>query len=253
MDGAKKLTGLELDNYQYPLADVSHLSEEEKKELFKRGMCIPKQLKSDDEFERWVSLYALREAQDPYAFSSEGEQVCLDENEKEHLMVDTASYHRAMWYHKKRFSAWAKEELQPLIDELVEAAKTAPQYDWRFLYELEYYKLRCMRAYFSHSLIVDGNGNFGFNKWIDLCILLLQHIKENGIHITENQLQHMNIRNVKDIVRPSLMSNYMDVHSSVSNRFQKDQRAIYERDIYIRKMERLYYKIRLNKLREWWE
>ena len=44
MDGAKKLTGLELDNYQYPLADVSHLSEEEKKELFKRGMCIPKQL-----------------------------------------------------------------------------------------------------------------------------------------------------------------------------------------------------------------
>ena len=56
-------------------------------------------------------------------------------------MVDTASYHRAMWYHKKRFSAWAKEELQPLIDELVEAAKTAPQYDWRFLYELEYYKL----------------------------------------------------------------------------------------------------------------
>ena len=253
MDGAKKLTGLELDNYQYPLADVSHLSEEEKKELFKRGMCIPKQLKSDDEFEQWVSLYALREAQDPYAFSSEGEQVCLDENEKEHLMVDTASYHRAMWYHKKRFSAWAKEELQPLIDELVEAAKTAPQYDWRFLYELEYYKLRCMRAYFSHSLIVDGNGNFGFNKWIDLCILLLQHIKENGIHITENQLQHMNIRNVKDIVRPSLMSNYMDVHSSVSNRFQKDQRAIYERDIYIRKMERLYYKIRLNKLREWWE
>lgn len=97
MDGAKKLTGLELDNYQYPLADVSHLSEEEKKELFKRGMCIPKQLKSDDEFEQWVSLYALREAQDPYAFSSEGEQVCLDENEKEHLMVDTASYHRAMW------------------------------------------------------------------------------------------------------------------------------------------------------------
>lgn len=56
MDGAKKLTGLELDNYQYPLADVSHLSEEEKKELFKRGMCIPKQLKSDDEFEQWVSL-----------------------------------------------------------------------------------------------------------------------------------------------------------------------------------------------------
>ena len=54
MDGAKKLTGLELDNYQYPLADVSHLSEEEKKELFKRGMCIPKQLKSDDEFEQWV-------------------------------------------------------------------------------------------------------------------------------------------------------------------------------------------------------
>ena len=89
-----------------------------------------------------------------------------------------------------------------MVDELVEAAKTAPQYDGCFLYELEYYKLRCMRAYFSHSLIADENGNFGFNKWIDICLLLLQHIKENGMHITESQLQHMNIRNVKDIVKP---------------------------------------------------
>lgn len=78
-----------------------------------------------------------------------------------------------------------------------------------------------MRAYFSHSLIADENGNFGFNKWIDICLLLLQHIKENGMHITESQLQHMNIRNVKDIVKPSLLGNYMDVCSSVNDRFQK--------------------------------
>lgn len=73
------------------------------------------------------------------------------------------------------------------------------------------------------------------------------------MHITESQLQHMNIRNVKDIVKPSLLGNYMDVCSSVNDRFQKDRRAVYGRDIYIRKMERLYYRIRLHKLREWYE
>lgn len=51
MNEFKILSGLELVNYRYPLTDVSHLSEEEKKELLKRGMRIPKQLKSDGEFE----------------------------------------------------------------------------------------------------------------------------------------------------------------------------------------------------------
>lgn len=121
MNEFKILSGLELVNYRYPLTDVSHLSEEEKKELLKRGMRIPKQLKSDGEFEQWVALYALWEAEDPYVFTSEGEQVCLDENEKEQLLMDTVSYQRAMWYHKnvstlglkRDYSLWLMSWLKP--------------------------------------------------------------------------------------------------------------------------------------------
>lgn len=251
MDESKALVGLEEDNYQYPLADVSHLSEKEKYELRIKGMRIPKELKSDEEFEQWVTVYALWEAEDTFVYTFKG-KIRLKEDEIKRFIMDTASYERAMWYYKKRFNSLAKEELQPLVDELVEVAKTAPQYDWCFLYELEYRKLRCMRAYFSHSSIADKNGHFGFNRWIDICIFLLQHIKENGIHFSENQLQQMNIRNVKDIVKPSLLNNYLDVCSSDCDESEKDRREIYGRDIYIRKMERLYYKIRLYKLREWW-
>ena len=42
MDKPKELTGLDSDNYDYPLADVSHLSEKEKQDLLRRGMHIPK-------------------------------------------------------------------------------------------------------------------------------------------------------------------------------------------------------------------
>ena len=58
MDKPKELTGLDSDNYDYPLADVSHLSEKEKQDLLRRGMHIPKELHSDEEFEQWVTLFA---------------------------------------------------------------------------------------------------------------------------------------------------------------------------------------------------
>ena len=58
MDNPKELTGLDPGNYDYPLADVSHLSEKEKKDLLRRGMRIPKELHSDEEFEQWVTLFA---------------------------------------------------------------------------------------------------------------------------------------------------------------------------------------------------
>lgn len=51
MDESKTLVGLDQDDYTYPLADVSSLTDEEKNELLRRGMRIPKELKSDEEFE----------------------------------------------------------------------------------------------------------------------------------------------------------------------------------------------------------
>ena len=58
MDEPKTLSGINQDSYDYPLADVSHLSEEEKKDLLRRGMRMPKELHSDEEFEQWVTVFA---------------------------------------------------------------------------------------------------------------------------------------------------------------------------------------------------
>lgn len=35
------------------------------------------------------------------------------------------------------------------------------------------------------------NGNFGFNRWIDICFCLLQHIKDNGLHISQQQIERI--------------------------------------------------------------
>lgn len=56
-DYPKALISLNRKDYSYPLADVSTLSEEEQNDLLRRGLRIPKQLKFDEEFEKWVSLY----------------------------------------------------------------------------------------------------------------------------------------------------------------------------------------------------
>ena len=96
----------------------------------------------------------------------------------------------------------------PLVDELTEHAANDPQYDWQYLYALEYAKLRCMRAYFSHSLIADEDGNFGFNRWIDTCVNLLQYIKDDDLHISQAQIKQMNIRNVRDIVPSFIVDAY---------------------------------------------
>ena len=204
MDEPKILIGLDCDDYEYPLADVSNLSGEEKKDLLHRGLQRPKQLRSDEEFEQWVTLFSELNT---YNHGDDYEPTAEDV-ERERMM--TASYQRGLWYHGKRFNEWKKKHLQPLIDELTEHAAHDPQYDWQYIYELEYAKLRCMRAYFSHSLIADEDGNFGFNRWIDICISLLRHLMNDGINISEKQIGQMNVRNVGDIVSQRTIENYED-------------------------------------------
>ena len=204
MDEPKILIGLDCDDYEYPLADVSNLSGEEKKDLLHRGMQRPKQLRSDEELEQWVTLFSELNT---YNHGDDYEPTAEDV-ERERMM--TASYQRGLWYHGKRFNEWKKKHLQPLIDELTEHAAHDPQYDWQYIYELEYAKLRCMRAYFSHSLIADEDGNFGFNRWIDICISLLRHLMNDGINISEKQIGQMNVRNVGDIVSQRTIENYED-------------------------------------------
>lgn len=165
----------------------------------------------------------------------------------------TASYERGLWYHRKRFSEWKKGHLQPLIDELVKHAAHDPQYDWQFIYELEYAKLRCMRAYFPHTLIADEDGNFGFNRWIETCISLLKYIKDDDLHISQEQIKHMNIRNVGDIVSSALVDAYEEAPTPNDEENGLPDRLYYGKKIYVRKMDRLYYRIRFYKMREWWE
>ena len=247
MDEPKELTGLNQGSYDYPLVDVSHLSSEEKKDLLRRGMHIPKELHSDEEFEQWVTVFS---EWNTYSHS-DGHKPTEEERNFEKMV--TASYERGQWYHRKRFNEWKKVHLQPLIDELAEHAAHDPQYDWQFLYELEYAKLRCMRAYFSHSLIADENGNFGFNHWIDTCISLLQYIKDDGLHISQQQIDQMNIKNVGKIVSSALVDAYKEAPAPSEGEDGLPDKLYYGKKIYVRKMERLYYKIRLYKMREWWE
>lgn len=247
MDEPKILTGLNNDDYEYPLADVSNLSAEEKKDLLHRGLQRPKELRSDEEFEQWVTLFSELNT---YSHDDDYEPTAEDiERER----MKTASYQRGLWYHGKRFNEWKKEHLQPLIDELVEHAAHDPQYDWQYLYALEHAKLRCMRAYFSHSLIADEEGNFGFNRWIDTCVNLLQYIKDDDLHISQEQIEQMNIRNVGDIVPSSLVDAYEEAPMPSEEKDCLLDKIYYGKKIYVRKMERLYYRIRLYKLRDWWE
>ena len=246
-DKPKAMVALSEYEYSYPLVDVSGLSEEEKTDLLRRGMHRPKELHSDEEFEQWVTLFA---EWNTYSCSDGHEPT---EEEREHDKMRTACYERGMWYHNKRFKAWKKEHLQPLIDELVEHAANDPQYDWQYLYSLEYAKLRCMKAYFSHSIIADANGDFGFNFWIDTCISLLQYLKNDGMNISEEQIKQMNIRNVRDIVSSSMIDDYLKAPALETDDDILPDKLFYGRKVYVRKMERLYYRIRLYKLREWWE
>lgn len=249
MSKPKELVGLQRKDYSYPLADVSHLSEKEKDDLRRRGMHIPKLLNSDEEFEQWVTVFV------PYNWHitmPEGGFDALSDKDKQTVMIG-AAYERGMWYHAKHFKAWKKEHLQPLVDELVEEARHGVQYSWQSVYSLELKKLRCMRAYFSHSRIADSSGNFGFNRWIDTCIRLLECLERDGSNITAEQALRMNTRNVGDLVPLALVELYEEAPMPGENEDEWGNKAYYGRQIYVRKMERLYYRIRLYNMRDWWE
>ena len=71
--------------------------------------------------------------------------------------------------------------------------------------------------------------------------------------ISDEQCLHVNVRNVRDIVDDGLIDFYLDAPlPSEAKEFGVDK-AFYGRQIYLRKAERLYYSIRLNKIHDWWE
>lgn len=242
----KTMTEWPDDDYRYPLPDVSHLSEQEARELQSKGVRFMAYggrdgIQSDEEFELCITLAA----------HWNWHHHADDEDYEEVVMSDVVR-HRFLWYHGRRLRALREKHLPPLVERLVEEARHGPMFDGAFLYQIELEKLRCMRTYFSYSFIADKNGDFSFKPWMDICIRLLEYIVEEGRNISDEQCLHVNVRNVADIVDGSLMYFYMDAPLPLEAE-EPDDKAFYGRQIYLRKAERLYYSIRLNKIHDWWE
>ena len=243
----KTMTEWPDEDYSYPLPNVSHLSEKKACKLRYKGVQFMifgsrKQIKSDEEFEPCITLAAL------WNWHSH-----TDAEDYEELVMSDVVHHRFRWYHGRHLRALREKHLPPLMEQLEKEARYGLMFDGSFLYRLELEKLRCMRAYFSYSFIADRDGNFSFKPWMDICIRLLEYIVNEGRDISDEQSLHVNVRNVDDIVDDNLISFYMDAPMPSETKEFEESKAFYGRQIYVRKMERLYYQIRLNKIHDWWE
>ena len=246
---AKTMTYWENEDYDYPLPDVSHFSKKEAKKLEIKGVEFiifghRDQIKSDEEFETCITLAAQWNWQDLAKKSK---------IEYEEMVMYEVKHNRFLWYHGRYLQFMREKYLPRLIKKLVETAQNGPLFDGAFLYPLELAKFHCMRAYFSNSFIADENGNFSFKPWIDLCIRLLKHIVKEGRDISDSQALHVNVRNVHDIVDCDEIETYINAPMPSEKKEWETDKAWYGRKIYVRKMERLYYKIRLYKMQDWWE
>ena len=234
------------EDYSYPLPDVSHIPEQEARELRSKGVQFVvfgdrDEIKSDEEFEQCITLVAHWNCQCDVD----------DEYYEEGVMSDVMLY-RFWWYHGRRLRALREEHLSPLVERLVEEARYGPMFAGVFLYHIELEKFRCMRTYFSYSFVADKDGDFSFKQWMDVCIRLLEYIVED-YNISEEQSLHVNVRNVRDIVDEYLIDDYNRAPLPSETGESDLDKAYYGRQIYVRKAERLYYQIRLNKIRDWWE
>lgn len=246
---AKTMTHWKNEDYDYPLPDVSRLSKKEAEQLKMKGVEFVvfghrNQIKTDEEFENCIAL----EAQWNWSHIAE-----KSKKEYEEIVMTEVKSNRFLWYHGRYLQSVREKYLPRMIKKLVDTAQNGPLFDGAFLYPLELAKFHCMRVYFSNSFIADENGNFSFKSWIDLCIRLLKHIVNEGRNISDSQALHVNVRNVQDIVDRDEIESYLNAPMPSEKKEWETDKAWYGRKIYVRKMERLYYKIRLYKMQDWWE
>ena len=243
----KTMTEWPDEDYTYPLPDVSQYSEKERRRLRDKGVSFivfgfREQIKSDEEFEVCITLVARWN----------NHKYVDDASYKEDVMSDVVHY-RFLWYHGRRLLALRKERMKPFIKELVNEVRYGPMFDGAFLYRVELGRFRCMREYFSYSFVADEDGCFSFKPWMDICIRLLEYIVEEGHNISDEQSLHVNVCNVHDIVDQYLIDGYINAPLPSEAKEGEPDKAFYGRQIYLRKAERLYYSIRLNKRQDWWE
>ena len=180
-------------------------------------------------------------------------QCNIDEEYYEEGVKEDVELYRYWWYHGRYLHALRRKKMPPFIKKLVKEARNGPMFFGRSLYRLELEKFRCMRTYFSYSFVADEEGDFSFKPWMDICIRLLEYIVAEGRGISDEQSLHVNVRNVYDIVDGYWIDIYNRAPLPSEEGESVSDKAFYGRKIYVRKAERLYYQIRLNKIRDWWE
>ena len=245
MDSIKAMPYWSDEDCNYPLPEVSHLSRKKALKLRAKGLDFVTfgfrdRIKSDEEFEVCITLLAQWNNQ---SNTNEADYA-------ENVMREVKLY-RFWWYHGRYLQALRRKKMPPFIKKLVREARNGPLFFGRSLYRLELEKFRCMRAYFSYSFVADEEGDFSFKPWMDICIRLLKCIVKEGFNISDEQILHLNVRNVRDIVEGNLIEDYNRASLPSEAGESVLDKAYYGRQIYVRKAERLYYQIRMNKIREW--
>lgn len=228
-----------------PKVNFWDIPEERRYELLRMNISSVK----EEELEEWIAVHLSWES--PLGNFDDSDTDTIELYERE-TVLRIADGLRERWRRTKEFNAWKKKHLAPLEKELVEAAKD-PQFDWQFLYDLEYHKLVCMNAYMSHGYSADSEGCYKGKCWMEICIRLLDCIRKDGSNVTELQVRQMNIRNVRGIVSERDLDAFVkEDYNSAECNGEYDTKVFWGRRIYVRKMERLYHAIRLYKTRLWW-
>ncbi len=222
--------------HRAPLADISHLPEEEKTTLINKASVALAtydyaKFNSDEEFELALACVAAAECINPETADKETS-----------VYVD---FHRSLYYHKKKYRLWKKEVLDPMVKDLADYALGAPQYDASFLLELEKKKMECMDAYFSHSVTANSHGNYPGGRWLRLCIKLLSFLV-NEDNIPENIILAVNPRNIGYPVSKWDFDHFFGAT-------EEEEKIFYGRRIYWHKAHRLYCGIRQHALHTWWD
>lgn len=226
-----------------PLADISHLSDSRKDQLWHKALCAfgtynYKAFESDEEFELALACYINEE----HARESEDSQTATEDNIFD---IEYASFQRGFYYHKKKIRKWKKQVLDPMVKEMADYALHSPQYDAVYLLRLEHRKMECMDAYFSHSVSADENGNYPGGRWLRLCIKLLDYLTDDS-KIPEDKILSLNVRNVDYPISKRNIKNFVSPET-------ESDKLHYGRKIYWHKAHKLYYSVRMYALHTWWD
>ena len=142
-----------------------------------------------------------------------------------------------------RIQFWIEHHLSLRHLKVVKTAYDGPAYDWAYLLRLEQSKLREIKSYFETKFVRETFDHENDIKWIDICIKLIDVILEEDIESFDN-VPYVNIRNMRRFYRLGKRVTWDKVESYVKK---------WPNDLRVLKAENLYYEIRKEYTRGWWD